>query len=216
MPDAFRYMRYLTLASLIILFGCASAAAQGVERERVSIGAAAGIADPIHGDFQFKAPAWQVDVRLNTGRFLASTVFFEQWRKRDEDVRTNIPILGPTGPIGQIDRLVSENTYRTRIVGWSLLAKSNGRAAVNGGGGVSYMFYSRESSSTAEGCMPATLCGTTSSGFDNGAFSAHLQTGVDVRVLPRLAVMGQFRLTVPIDDPGSGHGAFTAGARVVF
>ncbi len=209
-------MRYLTLAALIALLGSASAAAQGAEQERVSIGAAAGIADPTHGDFEFRAPAWQVDVRLKTARFLASTVFFEEWRKRDEEVRTNIPILGATGPIGQIDRQVSEDTYRMRVAGWSLLAKSNGRIAVNGGGGVSYLFYSRESTSSREGCTPATLCGTTSSDFDNSAFAAHLQTGVDVRIVPRLALMGQFRLVVPIRDPGFGYGALVGGARVVF
>ena len=209
-------MKHLTLATVVALFSAASAAAQGVNPEHVSIGAAAGIANPLHGDFDFTAPAWQVDVRLNTGRFVASTIFFEEWRRSDEEVRTDVPILGPTGPIGRIDRLVSQTTHQTRVAGWSLLAKTNGRVAVNGGGGVSYLLYSRESGSTREGCLPAALCGTTRSDFDNSAFAAQLQAGLDVRVLSRLSLMGHYRLIVPIEDPGGGHATVVAGARVVF
>lgn len=208
-------MRYLPVVPLLVILASTSAAAQGVESHRLSIGAAAGISNPLHGDFDFTAPAWQADVRLNMGRFVASTIFVEQWQRTNDEVRTDIPILGP-GPIGRIDRLVSRTTQSTRVVGWSLLAKSNGRIAMNGGGGVSYLLYSRESTTTTEGCTPATLCGTTSSEFDNSAFAAQLQAGVDIRIVRRLAVMGLYRLVVPIEDPGSGHGTIVGGIRLLF
>jgi hypothetical protein len=204
-------MKLLAFVPLLVLLDSASATAQGVDPGRVSFGAAAGISDPLHGDFGFRAPSWEVDVRLNTWTFLASSVFVEQWRHTDEDVSTNV-----ITPTGRIDRLTRARTDQTRVVGWSLLGKSNGRVAVNGGGGVSYLLYSRESSTKLEGCTPASLCGASASDFDNGAFAAQVQAGVDVRVIPRLAVTGNFRLVAPVEDPGAGHITFLAGARLIF
>ena len=190
-------MRRLAFVPLLVLLGSASATAQGVDPGRVSIGAAAGISNPLHGDFDFRAPAWEVT----------------DWSAivRHYDVSTNL-----ITPTGRIDRLTRARTDQTRVFGWSLLGKSNGRVAVNGGGGVSYLFYSRESSTSFEGCTPASLCGGSASEFDNSAFAAQVQGGIEVRVVPRVAVTGNFRMVAPIEDPGAGHTTFLAGARVTF
>ena len=107
--------------------------------------------------------------------------------------------------------------HRTRALGWSLLARGTAsRVTVSGGGGVSYLLYSRDYRQTMSGCEPASLCRDSGQAFDNGSFAAQLQGGVDVGIAPHLAVMGQFRAIFPIEDPGSGHHTIVGGVRVVF
>jgi outer membrane scaffolding protein for murein synthesis (MipA/OmpV family) len=209
-------MKPLLMISFLIALAATPARAQSAASGRFSVGAAAGIATPLHGDFDFTAQAWQVDVRLDTARHFASTVFFEQWLRKDEEIRTGVMLTGPTGPIGRVDRIVSETSHRASVLGWSLLAKSTGRIVVSGGGGVSYLVYSRRFTQTLEGCTPASLCDTSRSDHDSSAFAAQLQAGIDAELVPHLAVMGQFRLIVPIEDPGFGHHTVLGGVRFRF
>jgi len=193
------------------------AAAQDPDRMHVSVGAAAGIAAPYHGDFDFTATSWQADVRVDTTRHFGFGVFLEEWRHSDERVLTDLPITGPSGPLGRVDRLVGRTDHRTRAVGWSLLARGTlARVTFSGGGGVSYLVYSRDSRQTLSGCDPASLCRDTSNEFDNSSFAAQVQAGIDVEVAPHVAVMGQVRALVPMQDPGGGHNTIVGGVRVGF
>lgn len=126
-------------------------------------------------------------------------------------------IVGPTGPRGRADRVTTRTEHQTRAPGWNLLARGGrvGRVTVIGGG-VSYLAYSRDFSQTMTGCMPAMVCRDSSNQFDNSSFAAQLQAGVDVDVAPHVAVMGQFRLLAPLQDPGGGHNTFVAGIRLVY
>jgi hypothetical protein len=209
-------MKQLLMMAFVVALAATPARAQSPAAGRFSVGAAAGVATPLHGDFDFTAPAWQVDVRLDTARHFASTVFFEQWLRKDEEIRTGVMLTGPTGLIGSVDRIVSKTSHRTSVLGWSLLAKSTGRVVVSGGGGVSYLVYARDFTQTVEGCTPASLCGTSESDHDSSAFAAQVQAGIDVDIVPHLAVMGQFRLVMPIEDPGSGHHTVLGGVRLRF
>ena len=183
----------------------------------VSVGAGAGLATPFHGDLGFTAAAWQADVRVDTAKHVGFAVFFEEWRHREEDVFTGQPISGPTGLLGRAGRITARTGHRTRVLGWSLLARGTAsRVTLSGGGGVSYLAYSREFRQTMSGCTPASLCGDSGRRFDNGSFAAQLQGGADVRVATRLAVMAQFRAIFPIEDPGGGHHSIVAGVRVRF
>ena len=83
----FRILLVFTIGSAPVFL--AAAQAQGTEPERLSLGVAAGVANLWHGDFDFTPVSWQADVRFRTGRFFASDVFFEQWRRRDEEVRSS-------------------------------------------------------------------------------------------------------------------------------
>lgn len=209
-------MRHLVIVGFMVALGSAPAGAQGTDSRRFSVGAAAGMATPLHGDFDFTAQGWQADFRFGTARYFASTVFLEQWLRNEEEVRTGVAILGPAGAIGRVDRIVSETSRRTTVVGWSLLARSTGRIVVSGGEGVSYLLYAREFTQTSEGCTPASLCGTSGNDFESSAFAAQVQAGIDAEIVPHLAVMGQFRLVVPIEDPGSGHHTVLGGVRFRF
>jgi hypothetical protein len=203
--------------ALMIAATPASVAAQEPDARHVSLGVAAGVAIPLHGDFDFTAAAWQLDVRFNIARHLASTVFFEQWQHTDEDVLTNQPGTGPTVSSGHIDLVTVRTVNRTRAAGWSVLAKgASGRVTFSGGGGVSYLLYSRDFSETFSGCTSANLCSDFSDEFDNSAFAAQVQAGVDVALARHIAVMGHFRLLVPVEDPGSGHHTILGGLRVLF
>jgi hypothetical protein len=194
-PSAPARIVLLSLAVFFVLAGC-PAAAQDPDARHISVAATAGLATPLHGDFDFTGTAWQADVRFDTARYFGFGVFFEGWRHTEEDVFTD---------------------HRTRALGWNLVARGTAsRVTVSGGGGVSYLLYSRDFHQTMSGCEPASLCRDSGQEFDNNAFAAQFQGGVDVGVAPHVAVMGQFRAIFPIEDPGGGHHTITGGVRVVF
>ena len=206
----------LVAMTAVVMLTAVPALAQDPDA-RVSLGAAAGLATPFHGDFDFTASAWQADIRLNASRYIGFTVFLEEWRHRDEDVLTDQTISGPSGPLGRAGRVTTRTDHRTRALGWSLLGRGNaGRVTFTGGGGISYLVYSRDFTQTSTGCEPASLCSQFSRQLDNSSFAAQLQAGVDVAVAPHVALMGQFRLLVPVEDPGGGHNTFVGGVRVLF
>ena len=207
----------LLVAVAIGLLTAVPAAAQDPDARHIRVGGAAGITTPFYGDFDFTATAWQADVRVDTARHFAFSIFFEEWRHTDEEVFLDQPISDPNGVIGHVGRLALRTDYRTRTLGWSLLAKGvAGRATFTGGGGVSYFLYTRDFTQTMTGCQPASLCGQFGSQFDNGSFAAQMQAGVDVLVAPHTMAMGQFRLVVPVQDPGFSHASYLVGARFVF
>ena len=209
----------IVLPALSVLFVLAvcPAAAEDPDARHVSVGAAAGLATPLHGGFDFTGTAWQADVRFDTARYFGFGVFFEAWRHTEEDVFTDQPISGPNGPLGRAERITARTDHRTRALGWNLFARgAASRVTVTGGGGASYLLYSRDFRQTMSGCEPASLCRDSGQEFDNSSFAAQLQGGVDVGVAPHVAVMGQFRAIFPIEDPGGGHHTIMGGVRVVF
>jgi hypothetical protein len=215
-PSAPARIVLLSLAVFFVLAGC-PAAAQDPDARHISVAATAGLATPLHGDFDFTGTAWQADVRFDTARYFGFGVFFEGWRHTEEDVFTGQTISGPNGPLGRAERTTVRTDHRTRALGWNLVARGTAsRVTVSGGGGVSYLLYSRDFHQTMSGCEPASLCRDSGQEFDNNAFAAQFQGGVDVGVAPHVAVMGQFRAIFPIEDPGGGHHTITGGVRVVF
>jgi hypothetical protein len=172
---------------------------------------------PWHGDLDFTATTWQADVRFDTSRHFGFGVFFEEWRHPDERVLTDQVISGPGGPLGQVARVTTRTVHMTRVLGWNLLARgTTARVTISAGGGASYLLYSRDVSQTMGGCDPASLCTDSGRMFHSRSFAAQLQGGVDVRVAPHMAVMGQYRAVVPFEDPGGGHHSIIGGVRVVF
>jgi len=215
-PNASARLALPALAALFVVAVC-PVAAQDPDARHVSVGAAAGLATPLHGDFDFTATGWQADVRFDTARYFGFGVFFEEWRHTEEDIFTDQTISGPNGPLGRAERTTVRTDHRTRALGWSLLARATAsRVTVNGGGGFSYLLYSRDFTQTTSGCEPASLCRDFSQEFDNGSFAAQLQFGADVAIARHVAVMGQFRAIFPIEDPGAGHHTVVGGVRVVF
>ena len=204
------------IAVLLVLVAC-PASAQDPDGRYVSVGAAVGLATPLHGDFDFTGTGWQADVRLDTARYFGFGVFFEEWRHTEEQLFTGQTISGPNGPLGRVERTTTRTDHRTRALGWNLIARGTAsRVTVSGGGGVSYLLYSRDFRQTMSGCEPAPLCRDSGHKFNNSSFAVQLQGGVDVRISPHVAVMGQFRAIFPITDPGGGHHTIMGGVRVLF
>ena len=207
----------LPALAVLLVLAVRPAAAQDADTRHVSVGAAAGLATPLHGDFDFTGAGWQGDVRFDTARHFGFGIFFEEWRHAEEDVFTDQTISGPNGPLGRADRITVRTDHRTRALGWNLLARATAsRVTVSGGGGVSYLLYSRDFTQTMTGCEPASLCRDSEQDFDNSSFAAQLQFGVDVGITRHVAVMGQFRAIFPIEDPGAGHHTIMGGVRVGF
>jgi hypothetical protein len=208
----------ITVVALLSIAGpAAPSGAQQRDVRYVSVGAAAGIATPFHGDFDFTAAAWQGDIRFHLSTHFAVSLMLEEWRHRDEQVSTDLTIVGPNGITGRADRVVSRTDHRTRSGGFNVLALGTaGRVTFSGGGGLSYLLYARDFRQTTTGCQPPSACGDTSRDFNNSSFAGQVQAGIDVAVAPRVAVMAEFRLLVPVRDPGGGHNTFMAGVRFGF
>ena len=203
----------LFVLAINLVVNTALAAAQEPD-QKVSAGVAAGLAIPFHGDFNFTATAWQADVRITTASHVALGLFVEEWRHTDEDVLIGQTITGPSGPVGRADRIETQTEHRTRAIGANLVARgTTGRVTFTGGGGISYLFYEREFSQRMSGCEPASLCTDFSQEFDNSSLAGQVQAGIDVALAPHVALMGQFRLVVPTNDPAGGHNSFVAGVR---
>jgi hypothetical protein len=209
--------RVLFSVPVIFVLAAVPAAAQDPGARRISVGASAGVATPLHGDFDFTAGSWQADVRFEPARHFAVSVFFEEWRHSEEETFGPHDITGPAGILGRVDRVATRTDHRTRALGWNGLATGAAqRVTVSGGGGISYLLYTRDFTQTMTGCAPTSLCRDFSQQFDNSSFAAQVQAGVDVALTQHVAVMGQFRLLLPLADPGGGHHSVTGGVRFAF
>lgn len=168
--------------TMLVLLLTLAAAPQSGDAPRVTVGVGGGVANPMHGDFDFVAPEWQLSLRGRMADGVTFEGFFNEWRHTEET-------------------FFSQRIVRTtRVVGVNVLAGRMGnRVGWSAGGGIGSMTFRRE--------------GVTR--FTNGSFSVQALGGLDVRVAPRLLAFGQFQLVVPTSDPGSGHGSFTGGVRLV-
>lgn len=208
-----------TLGTALFLFlACAPAAsAQGLEPPSVALSAGAGMAFPLHGDFDFNAPEWQLAIRAAVSPHLVLEGFFDQWRHTDEEVRLGITLLGPDGVIGHAGRLEQRTEFTTRTVGFNALARGSlDRARFTGGGGIGYLTFHRRFTATVSDCESSvpTACQDTENTFSNGAFSVQGVAGVDVFVTSRVAAFGQFQSVIPIDDPSVTHLSVSGGVRL--
>jgi hypothetical protein len=77
------------------------------------------------------------------------------------------------------------------------------------------MFFQRRFDQELEDCVPASMtCSSVSNTHSASDLGLHAVAGVDVRVASHVMAFGQYRVIVPIRDPGSGHAAFVAGVRL--
>ena len=185
---------------------------------RFTVGGGVGVSNPLHGDLDFIASSWDVSARGTPARHLTIEGFATEWRHDTESIQIGVPLQGPSGVIGSIGRLTQRTQYRTMAFGASLLPTfSTGRVTVAGGGGVDVMFFQRRFEQTLEDCVSATAvaCGNFSNTHSSSSLGAHLLAGVDVRIAPRLLAFGQFRMLVPVQDPGSGHTEVLGGVRLI-
>jgi hypothetical protein len=67
-------------SALLLLVSVAPAVAQRREDSRITVSGAGGIAFPLHGDLDFKAPEWQIAVRAAVSRHFLLEGFFDEWR----------------------------------------------------------------------------------------------------------------------------------------
>ena len=197
----------------------AAPVATGQDREpRFTVGGGAGMSDPFHGDFDFRAVGWEVAARGRPGTYLSIEGFASGWRHSAETRRLDVPLQNPTGPIGTIGELSQRTVEQTQAFGASLLPTfSAGRATVVIGGGANVMFFQHRFDQQLSNCNSTTpvTCGSFSTARTTSDLGVHAVAGIDVVVAPRLTAFGQYRLLAPIRDPGSGHAALLAGVRLV-
>lgn len=183
------------VTAVVLMTVAYPASAQNSEPPRVTVGVAGGIANPMHGDFDFVTPEWQVSVRGRLADGVTFEGFFNEWRHTEETF------------FGQVTQ---ETVRRTRVVGLNVLGgKMGDRGGWSAGGGIGSMTFDRKF--TQQDGTGRQFTNT----FSNSSFSVQALGGFDVRIVPRLLGYGQFLLAVPTTDPGSGHISVTGGVRVV-
>jgi hypothetical protein len=205
-------------AAVGILAGLATAtAASAQEPARFTVGGGAGISNPLHGDFDFQAASWEVAARGRPADHLTIEGFASGWRHTTETVTTGLPLEGPGGRIGTIGELAERTTDQTLAFGASLLPTFDaGRATIVAGGGANVMTFQHRFEQSLSDCVATTPvnCGSFANAHSASDIGAHVVAGVDVRLAARLIAFGQFRLLVPMRDPGSGHTAVVGGLRL--
>jgi len=201
---------------LLIVSTPAVAAAQTFQPPRFTVGASGGVSNPLHGDLQFLAPSWDVSMRGQVAPALSIEGFMSRWRHTSESVRVGVPINGPTGLLGRVDHVASQEGDSVSMVGFSFLPTlSRGRVTIAGGGGPALMIFRSHSAQRYSGCTTVSICGEYEHDSSNGAFAVQFAGSVDVRLASRVTTFGQVRAAIPPQDPGSGHVAVSAGFRLV-
>lgn len=206
----------LGLASMIII-PAQQAAAQSPELPRVTVGAGAGLSNPLHGDFNFVAPSWDVSIRGRASEHLTVEAFVGEWRHTETSDYFDIPIQSPTGVIGRIGRLSATSTRTEWTTGVNILPTfSVGRVTVTGGGGGGYMLLTSRYKQTLTDCTTtaSTGCRDHQTSHGSGALTVQVVGGLDVAVTRHVVAFAQTRFVVPINDPGYGHSSVVAGVRL--
>lgn len=205
----------LLVASLAL--GAHVADAQTLEPPRFTVGAGAGLSNPLHGDFDFVAPSWDAAIRGRASEHVLVEVFVAEWRHTDTSDHFDIPIQSPTGVIGRIGRISTTSTRTEWTTGVNILPTFRvGRVAVTGGGGGGYMILASRYKQTYTDCTStdATGCRDYQTSHGSGALTVQAVGGLDVTLTRHLVAFAQTRFVIPIDDPGYGHSAVVAGVRV--
>ena len=214
----FRVLRVIFATAGVLILLRAPAAAQQADPPRLTVGIGGGVANPMHGDFDFVAPEWQISVRGRVSGGVTVEGFFSQWRHSEERVFTNqqIPVPGLIGVFRIVS--VTQRTVRTtRVVGVNALAGgTRGRVTWTAGGGAGIMDFRRDFVQVVGGCAPtsAEVC-ESGNALVESDLGLQAVAGLDVRIAPRVLGYGQFQLAFPTSDFGSGHVSVTGGVRIV-
>jgi len=207
-------------AALLLVVFVVPAAAQTADPPRVAASVGAGVTNPFHADFDFTSTSWQVAVRGRVAKHVLVEAFFDRWRHTSEEVFESVDVQGPSGVLGRIARVTTQQQRTTDTVGINGLATTAlGRARITAGGGIGQMIFRRRYTTEYVGCDPAGTtasfsCEDTQSRGSSGSFSVQAAGALDVNLLLRVAAFGQMQVAYPIRDFGSGHLAAIAGVRV--
>jgi hypothetical protein len=208
--------RLATILALGLVLEAGAAVAQGTDVSRFTIGAAGGVAFPLHGDLQFQAGAWQVNGRGRLSEHVWLEALFAEWRHTAREVFAGQPVHGPAGPLGRIGRITAETRHVVRTLDvHALLGGTSNRVTAWAGGGAGYIYLDRRFRQTPGDCQGGVTCPEVVTRHAAGSLAVQATGGVDIAVMPRIVVFGQYLFAVPVDDPGSGHQSVMAGARVV-
>ena len=184
---------------------------------RLTLGGSAGISNPLHGDFDFTAPAWQISVRTAVSDHFLIEGFFDEWKHTSEDIRQNQQLRDPNGVVGTAGRLTIQTVHRTRSVGFNFLARGAfDRVTLTAGGGPGVWLYQRQYTQTLTDCQASQpeFCRDFANEFSNSVFSIQGVAGLEVAITSRIAAFGQFQFLAPTTDIAGGHSTVSAGVRV--
>jgi hypothetical protein len=212
--------REMVAGIVVVAVGLATApVAAGQDREpQFTVGGGAGMSDPFHGDFDFRAAGWEIAARGRPGPYLTIEGFASGWRHSTETRRLGVPLENPAGRVGTVGERSQRTVRQTQAFGASLLPTfSAGRATVVIGGGANVMFFQHRFEQQLSNCSSTTpvTCGNFSNARTASDLGVHALAGIDVVVASRVTAFGQYRVLAPVRDPGSGHAALLAGVRLV-
>jgi len=197
-----RLARLVSCSCLLLAAWIAPASAQALEDSKITVGGAGGVAFPLHGDFNFNAPEWQLTVRATVSRHFLLEGFFDEWRKKTQDSGA---------------RFESSTTYTMRTAGLNWLARGFiGRAAITGGGGIGFMHYDRLFEQIVNDCQSSTpgSCQDFENRFNSQSFTFQTAAGLEVPIASVVSAFGQYQFVAPIEDVGFSHSSIAGGVRI--
>ena len=198
--------RRLVFVVFICLSATTASAQSGDSPPAISAGAAAGVALPFHGDFDFIPWAWEADLRIRLSRRVLVEAVMGDWRHTERLVFTGLP------SIARLEQ-TSERVQRSWQVN-ALSTRRIGRVWIVGGGGVGLVQHRRSTFTIAEGCAAGVACGEHESVFSNASAAVQGVGGMEVGATGPVALSATARLVVPLRDPAGMDLRFTAGIRL--
>ena len=184
---------------------------------KLAISAAAGLSNPLHGDFDFTAPEWQISLRTAVSDHFLLEGFLDEWRHTTDEVFENQTLFDPNGIIGRAGRVTTRTVHATKVVGFNALARATvDRVTLTAGGGPGFWLYDRRYSQTVTDCQSSlpTSCRDSANRFSNSSFSVQGVAGLEVAITSRLAAFGQFQFMAPTVDLAGGHVTVGGGVRL--
>lgn len=206
----------LILAVSVIAVGAQPAAAQTATGDdpRVSIAVGAGLARSLHGDLDYYAQAWEVDLGIRRSPRVAFEVDLGQWRRVEE---ANVAFASPPDLVGGPDGATNRSEHTFTTFGFSVLASGRvGAARISAGGGPGVMMFHRSFRTTTHGCSGSIPCGTTETEFSSVSGTVQAVGRVEVPLTPRVGAFVASRFLVNLRDVGFSATKTTAGVTFGF
>jgi hypothetical protein len=210
--------RSTVLVGLVLVVALASPALAQSSAEDVGgvqIAAGAGLAHSFHGDLNFNAPAWEVELAVRRSAHVSIEAAFGQWRHVEETVLFDVPIQGPEGLIGRADRIEQRqqrvfSAFEVNALGGGRV----GRVRLWGGGGGGFLVMNRTFRQITEGCSGTATCGTFENTFSSVSPTVQAIGRLEVPLGPRVSAYVSSRLWINLRDVGGSGVRTMAGIRI--
>lgn len=208
-------LRATALVGLVVLASPAFAQSPAADEGGVQVAGGVGLAHSFHGDLDFNAPAWEVELAVVRSAHVSIEAGFGQWRHVEDTILLDVPIHGPDGLIGRAGRI--ERRERRVFSAFEVNALGGGRIGrvrLRGGGGGGFLVMTRAFRQTTEGCTGAAECGRFENESSSVSPTAQAMGRLEIPVAASVSAYLSARLWVNLRDVGGSGVRAMVGLRL--